>query len=162
MSRSAIFDRIRIIPRPDDFLDRNVGSSGEIFFDQQANTLRLYNGKSTGGFSILTAGNLTQQLSSNGVAVLERTVTVGVDSVAGQSTGVFYIDGVERPGTLNLVRGYTYVFDQSDNPLLVEISYGFNKNVYYPCPGYWDDNLNWIEGFFKPEDFMIEDIVNTL
>ncbi len=114
MTTNAIFDRIRIIPRADDFLDRNVGASGEIFFDSQANTLRLYNGKSTGGFSILTAGNLTQQLSSNGVAVLQRTVTVGVDSVAGQSTGVFYIDGVERPGTLNLVRGYTYVFDQSD------------------------------------------------
>lgn len=115
MTTSAIFDRIRIIPRPDDFLDRNVGSSGEIFFDKQANTLRLYDGKATGGFSILTAGNLTQQLSSNGVAVLQRTVTVGVDSVAGQSTGVFYIDGIERPGTLNLVRGYTYVFDQSDS-----------------------------------------------
>ena len=57
---------------------------------------------------------------------------------------------------------YDYVFDQLDNPLLVEISYGFNKNVYYPCPGYWDDSLNWIEGFFKPEDFMIEDIINAL
>ena len=113
MSRSAIFDRIRIIPRPDDFLDRNVGSSGEIFFDKQANTLRLYNGKATGGFSILTAGNFTQQIANTGVAVLEKTVTVGVDSVAGQATGVFYIDGVEKP-ILQFVRGYTYVFDQSD------------------------------------------------
>ena len=42
MTTSAIFDRVRIIPRPDDFLDRNVGSSGEVFYDQQADTLRLY------------------------------------------------------------------------------------------------------------------------
>ena len=101
MSRSAIFDRIRIIPRPDDFLDRNVGSSGEIFFDKQANTLRLYNGKATGGFSILTAGNFTQQIADTGVAVLEKTVTVSVDSVAGHSTGVFYINGVEKGNATN-------------------------------------------------------------
>ena len=36
---APVVDRIRIIPRPDDFLDRNVGSSGEVFFDKQANTL---------------------------------------------------------------------------------------------------------------------------
>ena len=72
MSRSAIFDRIRIIPRPDDFLDRNVGSSGEIFFDKQANPLRLYNGKATGGFSILTAGNLSNELSSARVPLSDK------------------------------------------------------------------------------------------
>ena len=35
---SPVVDRIRIIPRSDDFLDRNVGSSGEVFYDQQSNT----------------------------------------------------------------------------------------------------------------------------
>ena len=114
MTTSAIFDRIRIIPRPDDFLDRNVGSSGEIFFDKQANSLRLYDGKATGGYSLLTAGNFTQQIADTGVAVLEKTVTVSVDTVAGQSTGKFYMNGVESP-ILEFVRGYTYVFDQSDD-----------------------------------------------
>jgi len=57
---------------------------------------------------------------------------------------------------------YDYVFDNSNTPLLLEISYGFNKNVYYPCPGYWDEKLNWIEGSFKPQDFMIEDIIKLL
>ena len=112
-SNSApVVDRIRIIPRPDDFLDRNVGSSGEVFFDKQANTLRVYSGKQAGGTTLLTAGNLSQQLAQAGVALLERTVTVGVDTDAGQATGVFYIDGVEKP-QLDLVRGYTYLFDQS-------------------------------------------------
>lgn len=113
-SNSApVVDRIRIIPRPDDFLDRNVGASGEVFFDKQANTLRVYSGKQAGGFSLLTAGNLSQNLADTGIALLEKTVTVGVDTANGQATGVFYIDGVEKP-QLNFIRGYTYLFDQSD------------------------------------------------
>ena len=55
MSSAPIVDRIRIIPRPDDFLDRNVGSSGEVFFDRAANTLRVYSGKDRGGFEIARA-----------------------------------------------------------------------------------------------------------
>ena len=41
-------------------------------------------------------------------------VTVGVDTVGGQATGVFYLDGTEKPANFPLVRGNTYVFDQSD------------------------------------------------
>lgn len=52
MSSSPIVDRIRIIPRPDDFLDRNVGSSGEVFFNRNTNSLRVYSGKDRGGFEI--------------------------------------------------------------------------------------------------------------
>jgi len=51
-SSSPIVDRIRIIPRPTDFLDRNVGSSGEVFYDKESNSLRLYSGKLAGGFEI--------------------------------------------------------------------------------------------------------------
>jgi hypothetical protein len=55
MSSSPIVDRIRIIPRPDDFLDRNVGSSGEVFFNKVTNSLRVYSGKVAGGFEIARA-----------------------------------------------------------------------------------------------------------
>ena len=54
---SPVVDRIRIIPRSDDFLDRNVGSSGEVFYDRQSNSLRVYSGKDRGGFTLLTSGN---------------------------------------------------------------------------------------------------------
>lgn len=50
--QAPVVDRIRIIPRPFDFLDRNVGASGEVFFDREANTLRVYSGKDRGGFEI--------------------------------------------------------------------------------------------------------------
>ena len=55
MSSAPIVDRIRIIPRPDDFLDRNVGSSGEVFFNKGTNSLRVYSGKIAGGFEIARA-----------------------------------------------------------------------------------------------------------
>ena len=56
MSNTApIVDRIRIIPRPDDFLDRNVGSSGEVFFNRATNSLRVYSGKDRSGFEIARA-----------------------------------------------------------------------------------------------------------
>ena len=51
-SQAPVVDRIRIIPRPTDFLDRNVGSSGEVFYSKATNTLRVYSGKDTGGFEI--------------------------------------------------------------------------------------------------------------
>lgn len=55
MSSAPIVDRIRIIPRPDDFLDRNVGSSGEVFFNKATNSLRVYSGKDVSGFEIARA-----------------------------------------------------------------------------------------------------------
>ena len=39
------------------------------------------------------------------------TVTVGVDNVGGQSTGVFYLDGVEKPALFELNKRHTYIFD---------------------------------------------------
>ena len=54
---------------------------------------------------------------------------------------------------------YDFVFLDKE-PLIVEISYAFTMRVYLDCPGYWDNNLNWIEGNFTPEFFMIEDILS--
>ena len=40
------------------------------------------------------------------------TVTVGVDNVGGQSTGVFYFNGTEKPALFPVTRNTTYVFNQ--------------------------------------------------
>lgn len=50
MGSAPIVDRIRIIPRPNDFIDRNVGASGEVFFNCATNSLRVYSGKDRSGF----------------------------------------------------------------------------------------------------------------
>jgi len=52
---NPIVDRIRIIPRPEDFLDRNVGASGEVFYNRETSSLRVYNGKDRGGYEIARA-----------------------------------------------------------------------------------------------------------
>jgi hypothetical protein len=113
MSSSPVVDRIRIIPRPDDFLDRTVGNSGEVFFDKQSNTLRLYSGNLAGGYSVLTDKNINEHLISTGVGVVEYAVTVGVDPDGLESGNKYFIDGIYKP-QLNLVTGFTYIFNQND------------------------------------------------
>ncbi|MFW6383562.1 MAG: hypothetical protein ACOCZQ_02865 [Nanoarchaeota archaeon] len=54
-----------------------------------------------------------------------------------------------------------YVFLQ-EKPLMIEISYGFSQEVYLPCPGFWNNKLEWIEGSFIPENFMIEDLLSEI
>ena len=55
MSSAPIVDRIRIIPRPTEFLNRNVGASGEVFFSKETSSLRVYSGKDVAGFELARA-----------------------------------------------------------------------------------------------------------
>jgi len=52
---SSIQNNVRIIPRDTEFLNRKLGSRGEIFYDQATNTLRLYDGILTGGHKLARA-----------------------------------------------------------------------------------------------------------
>ena len=54
---------------------------------------------------------------------------------------------------------YDFIFDWHNNPLIVEVSYGFAVDAYDPCPGYWDENLSWHEGKFIPQNWMLEDLI---
>lgn len=56
---------------------------------------------------------------------------------------------------------FDFVFDRGKSPL-IEISYAFSRKGYLPCPGYWDKKLNWHDGAFTPEFFIIEDFINSL
>ena len=51
-----------------------------------------------------------------------------------------------------------YVF-KDGNPMIVELSYGFIKEVYYKCEGYWDQNLNWHPGSFDAQGWMVESLL---
>lgn len=46
---------------------------------------------------------------------------------------------------------YDFVFDENNNPLIVELSYGYTAPAYDTCEGYWDKEMNWHEG--KKIDF---------
>jgi len=52
--------------------------------------------------------------------------------------------------------GYDFVYDNENNPLIVEISYGFDVEAYDACLGYWDNELNWHEGSFVPQEWMVD------
>jgi len=51
---------------------------------------------------------------------------------------------------------FDFVFDANNQPLIIEISYGFMAKGYDPCEGYWDKDLNWHEGSFNPYGWMVE------
>ena len=59
----------------------------------------------------------------------------------------------ERLQTQSVAFDYVY---KDDVPLLVEISYGFVKEVYDRCVGYWDDKHNFYEGTFNPYGWMVD------
>lgn len=57
---------------------------------------------------------------------------------------------------------YDFIFDLDNNPLIVEISYGFSVEGYIDCPGYWDSSLKWHEGEFNPYEWMVNQVKEQL
>ncbi len=49
-----------------------------------------------------------------------------------------------------------------DGYKIVEISYVASVRGFPDAPGYWDRDLNWIEGSLRAEYFVIEDVVNRV
>jgi hypothetical protein len=56
---------------------------------------------------------------------------------------------------------FDFVEDKNQQILLIESScfFGDNNKEYI---GYWDENLNWIEGYFKPEEWIIQGLIKKL
>lgn len=79
MAKIPVFDATRIIPREADYLDRRIGSRGEIFFDREANTLRLYDGNTLSGISIAKS-DLSNIPNS---VFLSKAAAAGVSGAAG-------------------------------------------------------------------------------
>jgi hypothetical protein len=120
MSSAPIVDRIRIIPRPDDFLDRNVGSSGEVFFNKATNSLRVYSGNDRSGFEIAR-----EDLNNVSNAIfLAKATAAGVGSGGGDPSGGASVDvGTTAPTDpasgnlwLNTETGRLYIYiDDGDS-----------------------------------------------
>ena len=119
MSSAPIVDRIRIIPRPDDFLDRNVGASGEVFFNRATNSLRVYSGRDRGGFEIaktdlsnisnaVFAAKATAAGVGGGGTTPETGTSISVSATAPQ-------DPDNGSLWLNTNNGYLYVYVNDGN-----------------------------------------------
>lgn len=54
-----------------------------------------------------------------------------------------------------------YIF-KGEQALIVEISYGFVKEVYYKCEGYWDRTLRWHKGPFDAQAWMVETLLKKM
>jgi glutathione synthase/RimK-type ligase-like ATP-grasp enzyme len=52
-----------------------------------------------------------------------------------------------------------FVFDEKNNPLVIEVSYGFIPRPYDHCEGYWDKNLIFNKGSNNLEFNIIEDLL---
>jgi glutathione synthase/RimK-type ligase-like ATP-grasp enzyme len=65
----------------------------------------------------------------------------------------------------NKIRSQAVAFDfvyMNGNPLIVEISYGYTKEAYDKCDGYWDDKLQWHGGTFNPCGWMVDDLLRRI
>lgn len=87
MANFPIINNLRIVPRDPAYLDRKVGSRGEIYFDNVSNTLRLYTGSSddTGGLPLARA-----DLSNISDAdFLTKATSAGVGGAGGSGSAEF-------------------------------------------------------------------------
>lgn len=119
MSTAPIINFLRLLPRKSEFLNRRIGGIGEFFYDQDAQTLRLYDGRTNAGIALISESNLTQNLIESTVATVVYNVTI-VGPQAPDVGNKYVLNGVYRP-ILNFVVGYNYVFNQNDQ-----------TNVYFP------------------------------
>jgi glutathione synthase/RimK-type ligase-like ATP-grasp enzyme len=55
-----------------------------------------------------------------------------------------------------------FIYEHDNNPLIVELSYGYSLEAYDSCPGYWDQSLTWHEGITIKEDWMVELVIKQI
>ena len=55
---------------------------------------------------------------------------------------------------------YDFLYDDKNDPVFCEYSYGYNDEAVYKCPGYWDKNLNFIKGNYWPQYLHLKDLLN--
>jgi len=147
MTALSALNSIRIIPRDSEFLDRKLGSRGEIFFDQASNTLRLYDGVTTGGIPLLRA-DLSNAEVGIGVVLGDNPptgTTVQTGSIwFNTSNGrlyIYYNDG----NSTQWVQPTTPSYGGSGGGSGTVNSGLTGKLAYYPSAGTTVDDLSNVE-----------------
>lgn len=88
-------------------------------------------------------------------------------------SGVFGYDGIDEQivkigfhvaKSLKLqVVAFDFVYDKDNNPVIIEISYGFGTKGASNCPGYWTDDMQWHkEAHFDFCGWMIEEVIKEV
>jgi len=54
---------------------------------------------------------------------------------------------------------FDFIYDVNGNPMIVELSYGYAVSGPDQCEGYWDKMLNFHEGAFIPQNWMVESLL---
>jgi hypothetical protein len=116
MSKITPFSALRIIPRDSSFLDRRSGSRGEIFFDQNSNTLRLFDSATLGGIALAKSdlSNIPNQ------TFLAKAQSAGITGGSGNTTVSVGTSIPNNPSNgnlwLNTNNGILYVYiDDGDS-----------------------------------------------
>ncbi len=70
-------------------------------------------------------------------------------------------DVAEKLGTQCV--GFDWVFDEDNNPLIIEMGYGFTAKGYFECEGFWTKDMEWHpEKGFDFCGWIIEDILQKI
>ena len=136
---------------------RNITTTGKILYANNYDNLGDLPGASTyHGMFAHVHGTGKGYFSHDNVTSI--AVTVGVDTVAGQSTGVFYFNGVEKPGSFILRRGVAYTFDQSDS------SNATYASVHHPLmiSATLDGELNGGSHYTTGVTYKLDGVVKTM
>lgn len=57
---------------------------------------------------------------------------------------------------------FDFIYNDENKPLIVEVSYGFGTDGISKAPGYWDAELNWHEGRFNSQEWMVDNVLKKL
>lgn len=58
---------------------------------------------------------------------------------------------------------FDFVFDKDNEPLIVEISFGYTVKAYDDCEGYWTEDMQWHEGsHFDICGWMVEEVIKQI
>lgn len=147
MSKIPALTAIRIIPRDSTFLNRKLGSRGEVFFDQDTNSLRLFDGAEVGGFQLAK----TDLSNVSNLTFYDKGIAAGLGTGSGGGTTVSVSSTVPSSPIqgnlwLNTNNGSLYVFiDDGDSVQWVQPSTPVTDLTGYATEQYVEDALTNID-----------------